>query len=173
MSHAGSSIVAPIRSRFRLVRVRSVSDAAILATAFITGVFLCWNAGIANAFMFKVGGPAAGILVRSNQFLMLVVIFQLWKLLRWGRERNDLLHERNKVTVRLNHTIRNACQVILMCTYTDKGADPTVSNSVLQIKEALEEYVPNAFVVVPPQERTGDKSTRIAPIPPRDSAWRN
>ncbi len=137
-----------LHSKARPVLVRSVSDAAVLATAFITGMALCWNAAVANAFYSRLAGRAAGLFVGFNQFLMLVVIFLLWKLLRWGRERNELYRERNKITGELNHAIRNACQAILISTYTDKGGDPVVRDSVFQIDRALKECIP--FLTAPP-----------------------
>ena len=144
-----------LSSTRRLVLVRSVSDAAILGTAFITGIVLCGNAAIANAFIFRLGG-AADILVRFNQILLLAVIFLLWKLLRWGRERNELLRERNKIIVELNHTIRNACQTILLfADESNTSADPEIARaSVVRIEQALDEYIPNAFVVEPPRQKT-------------------
>ncbi len=142
-----------VRSKQRL---GSVSDAAILITAFIVGVVLCWNAAVANAFMSKVAGAAANLLVTFNQVLMFVVIFLVWKLLRWGRERNELLRERNRITAQLNHTIRNACQAIVLYTQADNGADPEIVRaSVVRIEQALNEYIPNPFVVVPPRVKTG------------------
>jgi hypothetical protein len=72
-----------------------------------------------------------------------VAILLIWKLLRWSRERNSLIRQRDKVIEGLNHEIRNAIHVIYMETYNQRSEAPElIKENVTRIDQVLREYVP-------------------------------
>ncbi len=88
--------------------------------------------------------PGAAALVKWNAAAGVLSILLIFKLLRWSRERNQLIRERERVAMQLNHEVRNAIQVISLNDYHEFGAKATdVKLSVSRIERALEEYVPN------------------------------
>jgi hypothetical protein len=124
--------------------VRPLSDKLILGVAFVVGLFICIISAVANAFLLKTQHPVAPVLMKFNAVGGMIAMLLVWRLLRWSRERNELLRERAKVVVQLNHEIRNAIQTISLHGYRDREAgDGVVNESVSRIEHALDEYVPN------------------------------
>ena len=72
-----------------------------------------------------------------------VAILLVWKLLRWSRERNVLIRQRDTATEALNHEIRNAIHVIYMETYVaGKEVSEPVKQNIARIDEVLKQYAP-------------------------------
>jgi hypothetical protein len=124
--------------------VRPMSDKLILGVALLVGLFICVISAVANAFLLKTQHPAAPIMMKFNAAGGVIAMLLVWRLLRWSRERNELLRERAEVVVQLNHEIRNAIQTISLHGHRDSGAgDRVLNESVARIEQALDEWVPN------------------------------
>ncbi len=122
---------------------RPLSDMLILSIAFVVGIFICIVSAIANAFLLSTGVPAARLLMKFNAVGGIVAILLVWRLLRWSRERNQLVRERAKIVVELNHEIRNAIHAISLSDYHECGlCNSVIKQSVSRIEHALDEYVP-------------------------------
>jgi hypothetical protein len=122
------------------------SDRSVLLIAFAVGVFICLLSAMANVGLLAIAQPFGGVLSRCNTAGGVVAILLIWRLLRWSRERNQLMRERVKVIVGLNHEIRNAIQAISLSDYHERGANKsTVKENVARIEQALDEYVPTQF----------------------------
>jgi hypothetical protein len=73
----------------------------------------------------------------------IAAILLVWKLLRWSRERNQLVRERARIVAGLNHEVRNAVQAIALRDYHKNGlASSQIEASVGRIERALDEYIP-------------------------------
>jgi hypothetical protein len=111
--------------------------------AFAIGIFICFVSAVANAFLLSTGVPVARILMKVNAAGGVVAILLIWKLLRWSRERNSLIRQRDRVIEGLNHEIRNAIHVIYMETYSPGSEGPElIKQNVARIDQVLREYVP-------------------------------
>jgi signal transduction histidine kinase len=75
---------------------RPLSDRFILGMAFAIGIFICFASAVANAFLLSAGVPAAKLLMKVNAAGGVVAILLIWKLLRWSRERNSLIRQRDR-----------------------------------------------------------------------------
>jgi hypothetical protein len=144
--------------------VRPMSDTLILGVAFVVGLFICVVSAVANAFLLKTQHAAAPLLMKCNAVGGVIAMLLVWRLLRWSRERNQLLRERAEVVVQLNHEIRNAIQTISIHGYGDSGGDHVLNESVARIEQALDEYVPNDIAIWETWRaerlRTGEPSLR-------------
>lgn len=88
--------------------------------------------------------PGAIGLVKWNAAAGIVSILLVWRLLRWSREHNELIRERDRIAMQLNHEVRNAIQVISLNDFHECGERTTdIKLSVKRIERALDEYVPN------------------------------
>jgi hypothetical protein len=124
--------------------IKPLSDRFILAVAFSVGTFICIVSAVTNALLLTSGHPAAMLLVQCDAAAGIVAILLTWRLLRWSRERNELLRERDRTILALNHEVRNAIQVISLADYHERGKEATeVKLSIDRIERALDEYVPN------------------------------
>jgi hypothetical protein len=124
--------------------IKPLSDRFILAVAFSVGAFICIVSAVTNALLLSTGHPAAMLLVQCDAAAGIVSILLTWKLLRWSRERNELLRERDRMILALNHEVRNAIQVISLADYHERGQESSeVKLSIDRIERALDEYVPN------------------------------
>jgi 4-amino-4-deoxy-L-arabinose transferase-like glycosyltransferase len=123
---------------------RPPSDAKILVIAFAVGVFICFVSAIANAFFLATSDPVARIVQKGNAVGGVVAILLVWRLLRWSRERNQLVRERAAVVAGLNHEVRNAIHTISLSNYPERGERANaIQESVARIEQALDEYVPS------------------------------
>jgi hypothetical protein len=124
--------------------IKPLSDRFILAVAFCVGAFICTVSAVTNALLLISGHPAAMLLVQCDAAAGIASILLTWKLLRWSRERNELLRQRDRMILALNHEVRNAIQVISLADYHERGPESTeVKLSINRIERALDEYVPN------------------------------
>lgn len=124
------------------------SDRSALAIAFAVGVLVCLLSAMANVGLLAIANPFGRALARFNTAGGVVAILLIWRLLRWSRERNQLMRERVKVIVGLNHEIRNAIQAISLSEYDERGANRSaVKESMARIERALDEYVPTEFTL--------------------------
>lgn len=122
---------------------RTPSDAKIMVIAFAVGLFICFVSAVANAFLLGTGDPVAKILQKCNAVGGVVAILLIWRLLRWSRERNQLIRERATVVAGLNHEVRNAIQTISLWVFQHQGESlNAIQQSVARIEQALEQYVP-------------------------------
>ncbi|MGI9101630.1 MAG: hypothetical protein ACR2IF_04210 [Terriglobales bacterium] len=121
-----------------------MSDRLILAIAASVGIFICVISWLANSALLACGYPAAMSLVKCDAAGGIITIVLIWRLLRWSRERNQLIRERVKIVTELNHEVRNAIQVISLADFCNGGdTENEVRASILRIERALDEYVPN------------------------------
>jgi hypothetical protein len=133
---------------FPALSVPRISDRSVLAIAFSVGIFICLLSAMANVGLLATAYPFGRILSRCNTAIGVVAILLNWRLLRWSRERNQLMRERVKVIVGLNHEIRNAIHAISLSDYHERGANrTTVKESMARIEQALDEYVPTAVTL--------------------------
>ncbi len=124
--------------------LRPMSDRLILAIAFSVGIFICAVSWLANTALLACGYPAAMSLVKCDAAGGVIAILLMWRLLRWSRERNQLIRERARIVTELNHEVRNAIQVISLADFhTDADTENHVKASIMRIERALDEYVPN------------------------------
>jgi hypothetical protein len=124
--------------------IKPLSDRFILAVAFSVGAFICIISAATNALLLTSGYPAASLLVQCDAAAGIASILLTWRLLRWSRERNELLRQRDRMILALNHEVRNAIQVISLADYHESGTEATeVKLSINRIERALDEYVPN------------------------------
>ena len=106
-------------------------------------MFICFVSAVANAFLVSTGHPVAKILKNFNAVGGVVAILLVWRLLRWSRERNQLIRERAEVVAGLNHEVRNAIQTISLWTFERHGEGlNAIQQSVARIERALDQYVP-------------------------------
>ncbi len=94
-----------------------LSDRFILGMAFAIGIFICFVSAIANAFLVSTGAPVAKLLMKVNAAGGVIAILLIWKLLRWSRERNSLIRQRDRERklayeqiTKLNHELEQALQ---------------------------------------------------------------
>jgi hypothetical protein len=128
--------------------IQPLSDRFLLAVAFTVGSAIAVLSSVTNQALMHCDIPAAASLVKWNAAAGVLSILLIWKLLRWSRERNELIRERDRVIIALNHEVRNAIQVISLSDYHNRGAEATdVKLSVRRIERALDEYVPNPHAV--------------------------
>jgi hypothetical protein len=119
------------------------SDTFIFAAGCAVGVFICIVSAVANAFLLSTGVPYAGTLMKCDAAGGIAAILLVWQLLRWSRERNQLVRERARIIAELNHEVRNAIQAISLTDYQKNGLDSSqIEFSVCRIERALDEYVP-------------------------------
>ncbi len=124
------------------------SDRSALAIAFAVGMFICLLSALANVALLSAATPVGRALSKCNTICGVVAILLVWRLLRWSRERNQLMRERVKVIAGLNHEIRNAIQLLSLSDYQESGADTTaVKQSMARIEHALDEYVPTEITL--------------------------
>ncbi len=124
------------------------SDRSALVIAFAVGLFICLLSALANVAFLSTASPLGKALSRCNTACGVVAILMIWRLLRWSRERNQLLRERVKVVAGLNHEIRNAIQLLSLSDYQECGADTSaVKQSMARIEHALNEYVPTEITL--------------------------
>jgi hypothetical protein len=122
---------------------RLPSDRSIFAAACGIGVFICMISAVANAFLLSTGLPFAGMLMKCDAAGGIAAILLVRQLLRWSRERNQLLRDRVRIAAGLNHEIRNAIQAISLTDYRANGRDSSaIELSVARIGLALNTYVP-------------------------------
>jgi hypothetical protein len=140
--------------------IKPLSDRFILAVAFSVGAFICVVSAIANALLLRmISHPAATVLVQCDAAAGIASILLTWKLLRWSRERNELLRQRDRMILALNHEVRNAIQVISLADYHDRGTEASeVKLSISRIERALDEYAPNNHVAKLVRERREEMS---------------
>jgi hypothetical protein len=122
---------------------RPLSDKFILGIALAIGVFICFVSALANAFLLSTRVPSANVFMKVNAAGGVVAILLVWKLLRWSRERNALIRQRDTAAEALNHEIRNAIHVIYMETYVagEEVSEP-VKQNIARIDEVLKQYAP-------------------------------
>src|SRR5512142_1112153 len=96
---------------------RALPDRFMLGTAFAIGIFICLVSAIANAFLLSTSVPAAKLFMKINAAGGMVAILLIWKLLRWSRERNSLIRQRDRERrlayeqiTSLNHELERALQ---------------------------------------------------------------
>lgn len=134
--------------------IKPLSDRFILAVAFAVGAFICIVSALTNELLLMVAHPAAALLVQCDAAAGIAAILLTWKLLRWSRERNELLRQRDRMILALNHEVRNAIQVISLADYHERGTEESeVKLSISRIERALDEYVPNNHVAKLVRER--------------------
>ncbi len=136
MSLSNSQPIKPLSDRFLLLVATTVGGAiALLAT-------------LTDQLLLQCSIPGAVGLVKWNTAAGVLAVLLIFRLLRWSRERNELLRERDRIAMQLNHEVRNAIQVISLNDYHEFGAQATdVKLSINRIERALEEYVPNTQTV--------------------------
>ena len=103
--------------------IKPLSDRFILAVAFSVGAFICVVSATTNALLVMIAPPAATVLVQCDAAAGIASILLTWKLLRWSRERNELLRQRDRMILALNHEVRNAIQVISLADYHERGTE--------------------------------------------------
>ena len=124
--------------------LKPLSDRFILTVAFAVGAFICVVSAATNALLLAYRHPAATILVQCDAAAGIASILLTWRLLRCSRERNELLRQRDRMILALNHEVRNAIQVISLADYHERGEESSeVKLSISRIERALDEYVPN------------------------------
>ena len=129
--------------------LRPLSHRVILGVAFAIGIFICFVSAVANAFLLSIGVPAANLLMKVNAAGGVVAILLIWKLLRWSRERNSLIRQRDRVIEGLNHKVRNAIHVMYMETYNPRcERREVIKQNVIRIDQALRDYVPMSAEVM-------------------------
>ncbi|MGZ4825258.1 MAG: hypothetical protein ACXVZR_14130 [Terriglobales bacterium] len=139
--------------------IKPLSDRFILAVAFSVGAFICVVSATTNALLLIIRHPAAMLLVQCDAAAGIASILLTWKLLRWSRERNELLRQRDRMILALNHEVRNAIQVISLADYHERGTEESeVKLSISRIERALDEYVPNNHVAKLVRERRQESS---------------
>ena len=139
--------------------IKPLSDRFILAVAFSVGAFICVVSATTNALLVMIAPPAATVLVQCDAAAGIASILLTWKLLRWSRERNELLRQRDRMILALNHEVRNAIQVISLADYHERGTEESeVKLSISRIERALDEYVPNNHVAKLVRERRQETS---------------
>lgn len=135
------------------------SDTFIFAAGCAVGVFICIVSAVANAFLLSTGVPYAGTLMKCDAAGGIAAILLVWQLLRWSRERNQLVRERARVIAELNHEVRNAIQAISLTDYQENCLDSSqIESSVCRIERALDEYVPQ----LPADRATRMRHDRLA-----------
>jgi hypothetical protein len=139
--------------------MQTLSDRFILAVAFSVGLVIVVLSSVTNHALLRCNLPGAAGLVKWNAAAGILSILLVWRLLRWSRERNELIRERDRIAMQLNHEVRNAIQVISLNDFHNYGDTTTnIKLSVTRIERALEEYMPSA-----PQVRLHrDTSQRMA-----------
>ncbi len=149
MSSAGKGISSGLLSWMRSVSLaessdsQPLSDSVILGIALAIGFFICVVSALANAFLISTRVPAAQLWIKVNAAGGIVAILLTWKLLRWSRERNRLIRQRDSAREGLNHEIRNALHVIYLETYSMGNEVPqVVKENVARIDNALNEFAP-------------------------------
>ena len=124
--------------------IQPLSDRFLLAVAFSVGSVIAVLSSITNRALMQCNIPGAIGLVKWNVAAGIVSILLVWRLLRWSRERNELLRERDRIAMQLNHEVRNAIQVISLNDFHECGERTTdIKLSVTRIERALDEFVPN------------------------------
>ncbi len=124
--------------------IKPLSDRFLLAVAFSVGSAIALLSTFTNEMLMQCNIPGAISLVKWNAAAGVLSVLLVFKLMRWVRERNRLLRERERIATQLNHEVRNAIQVISLNDYQEFGPKATdVKLSINRIERALEEYVPN------------------------------
>jgi hypothetical protein len=115
----------------------------MLAFAIAVGSAIAVLSSLTDQVLVHYNVPGATGMVKWNVAAGLLSVLLTWKLLRWSRERNELLRERERVAMQLNHEVRNAIQVISLNDFHKSGAATTdIKLSVARIERALDEYMP-------------------------------
>ncbi len=133
--------------------IKPLSDRFLLAVAFTVGSVIALLSTATDQLLMQCNIPGATDLVKWNAAAGVLSVLLIFKLMRWSRERNQLLRERERIATQLNHEVRNAIQVISLNDYHEFGAKATdVKLSINRIERALEEYVPHTLPISYPRE---------------------
>src|ERR1043165_2474225 len=84
---------------------RALSETCPFAAAFGVGIFICIVSAVANAFLLSTVLPYAAILIKRDAAAGIAAILLVRQMLRWSRQRNQLIRERVRVAAELNHEI--------------------------------------------------------------------